>query len=181
MARGPSRNVPVEGFAGFEVVDEVLGHEFLRLPGHGRETLSIVWKNKVGIGLQGSAFRNFHFDSFPCIHLVFKGIQDFEGSAVDVIVDPARTDRSWYRGHAWVNPAFEQEFCESLYPGLGRSPWSAGDGFHHFRDFQRAVGKEMRHEKRQVEASTVSSREIAIPHYVFNMFPTNTPKNVATA
>ena len=169
MARRVSRNVPVEGFAGLKVVDEVLGLEFVRLPGRGRETRSIAWKNKVGIGLQGPAFRSFHFDSFPGIHLVFKGIKDFEGSAIQVIIDSARTDRSWYGGHAGVNPAFEQEFCESLYPGWGRIPRSAGDGFHHFRNFQRAVGKEMCHEKRRVDQR------------VLNRFPTNTPKNVATA
>ena len=144
----------------------MLGHEFVRLPGGGREALSIAWKNKVGIGWQKPALRNFHFNAFAGIHLVFKGIQDFESSAIYVIIDSARTDRSLYGGHAGVNPAFEQEFCESLCSSFGRSPCFAGDRFHHFRYFQRPVGKEMCHEKRQVEASTVSSREIAIPNYV---------------
>ena len=86
--------LPVKCFAGVEVVDEVLGPEFIRLPGDGREAISILRRNKVGIGFQGPAFPNFHFNAFPCIHLVFKGIQDFEGSTVYVIINPARTDCS---------------------------------------------------------------------------------------
>ena len=77
-----SRNVPVKGFAGFEIADEVLGLEFVRLPGSGCEARSILRTNQVGMGLKKPASFNFHFDSFPGIHLVFKGIKDFEGSAI---------------------------------------------------------------------------------------------------
>ena len=81
-ARGTSRNLTVEGFAGFEVMDKVLGYEFFRFPGCGREALSILWRNQVGIGLQGSAFRSFYVNALTGIDLVFKGVQDFEGSTV---------------------------------------------------------------------------------------------------
>lgn len=136
----------MERFAGFEVADEVLGLEFVRLPGSGCEARSILWTNQVDIGLQGPTFRNFHFNAFAGIHLIFKGIQDFEGSAIYVIIDSARTDRSLYGGHARVNPAFEQKFGESFGPSFGRSPYLTGDRFHDFGDFKCPVGKDRRHD-----------------------------------
>ena len=70
----------------------MLGPEFIRLPGDGREAISIVRRNKVGIGFQRPAFLNFHFNAFPYIHLVFKGVQDFEGSTVYMVIHSTRTD-----------------------------------------------------------------------------------------
>lgn len=141
----------MKGFAGFDVGDEVLGHEFVRFPRGGREARSVSWTNKVGIGLQGSAFRTLDVNALTGIDLIFKGVQDFDGSTVYVVVDSARTDRSWYGGHARVNPAPEQKFGESLCPGFRRGPCSARHRFHHFRDFKRPVGKEVRHGSSVIE------------------------------
>ena len=60
MAWEVSRNLTVKGFAGFEVADEVLGLEFVRLPGSGCEARSILWTNQVGIGFKGPVSFNFH-------------------------------------------------------------------------------------------------------------------------